>query len=152
MLKLSTKGRYAIRAMLDLALQTRENPIIIKDISKRQDISDLYLEQLFNRLKAAGLVRSTRGPKGGFTLTRSPSLITLGDILQAMEGSTAPVECVDNAQVCSRSDSCVTRKVWAAVKKSMDEVLESTTLKDLVNQEKENHLEAQEAQAGIKRL
>jgi len=140
MMKLSTKGRYAIRAMLDLAMQTRENPIMIKDISKRQDISDLYLEQLFNRLKTAGLVRSTRGPRGGFTLTRSPSLITMRDVLQAMEGSTAPVECVDNAQICARADSCVTRRLWTAMKQAMDEVLDSTTLKDLVTQEKQNQL------------
>ena len=142
MMKLSTKGRYAIRAMIDLALQAKENPIMIKDIAQRQDISNLYLEQLFNRLKTAGLVRSTRGPKGGFTLNRPPSLITVSEILQAMEGSTAPVECVDNAQLCSRADSCVTRRIWAAMKQAMDDVLESTTLKDLVAQEKQNHLEA----------
>lgn len=141
MMKLSTKGRYAIRAMLDLAMQTRENPIMIKDISRRQDISDLYLEQLFNRLKTAGLVRSTRGPRGGFTLTRAPSLITMRDVLQAMEGSTAPVECVDNAQICERSDNCVTRQLWSAIKLAMDEVLDSTTLKDLVTQEKQNQLQ-----------
>lgn len=145
MMKLSTKGRYAIRAMLDLALQKRENPTMIKDISKRQDISDLYLEQLFNRLKAAGLVRSTRGPRGGFTLTRSPSLITMSDIVCAMEGSTAPVECVDNPSLCSRADSCVTRKLWLSMKQSMDDVLESTTLKDLVKQEKQNNPERQQA-------
>ena len=142
MMKLSTKGRYAIRAMLDLALQKRENPTMIKEISKRQNISDLYLEQLFNRLKAAGLVRSTRGPRGGFTLTRAPSLITMRDVLQAMEGSTAPVECVDNAQICERSDNCVTRRLWSAIKLAMDEVLNSTTLKDLVTQEKQNQLQA----------
>ena len=141
MIKLSTKGRYAIRAMLDLAMQTRENPIMIKDISRRQAISDLYLEQLFNRLKTAGLVRSTRGPRGGFTLTRAPSLITMRDVLQAMEGSTAPVECVDNAQICERSDNCVTRQLWSAIKLAMDEVLDSTTLKDLVTQEKQNQLQ-----------
>ena len=145
MMKLSTKGRYAIRAMLDLALQKRENPTMIKDISKRQNISDLYLEQLFNRLKAAGLVRSTRGPRGGFTLTRSPSMITMSDIVCAMEGSTAPVECVDNPSLCPRADSCVTRKLWLSMKQSMDGVLESTTLKDLVKQEKQSNTEKQQA-------
>ena len=144
-MKLSTKGRYGMRAMLDLALQSGTEPVLIKDISKRQEVSDLYLQQLFNRLKTAGLVRSTRGPKGGFMLTKPPSQIRLADILQAMEGSTAPVECVDNATFCSRADSCVTRKVWAEIKKAMDGVLESTTLQDLVKQEERNKVEVYEA-------
>ncbi len=144
-MKLSTKGRYGMRAMLDLALQSGTEPVLIKDISKRQEVSDLYLQQLFNRLKTAGLVRSTRGPKGGFMLTKPPSQISLADILQAMEGSTAPVECVDNATFCSRTDSCVTRKVWAEIKKAMDGVLESTTLQDLVKQEERNKVEVYEA-------
>lgn len=134
-----------MRAMLDLALQSGTEPVLIKDISKRQEVSDLYLQQLFNRLKTAGLVRSTRGPKGGFMLTKPPSQISLADILQAMEGSTAPVECVDNATFCSRTDSCVTRKVWAEIKKAMDGVLESTTLQDLVKQEERNKVEVYEA-------
>ena len=144
-MKLSTKGRYGMRAMLDLALQSGTEPVLIKDISKRQEVSDLYQQQLFNRLKTAGLVRSTRGPKGGFMLTKPPSQISLADILQAMEGSTAPVECVDNATFCSRADSCVTRKVWAEIKKAMDGVLESTTLQDLVKQEERNKVEVYEA-------
>lgn len=137
-MNISTKGRYAVRAMLDLALQSGDGPTLIKDISKRQEISVLYLEQLLTRLKAAGLVRSTRGPKGGFRLTRLPSQIRIGDILQTMEGSTAPVSCVDNAMLCSRADSCVTREVWAEMKQAVDEVLESTTLQDLVKQEERN--------------
>lgn len=139
-MNLSTKGRYAVRAMLDLALQSGDGLTLIKDISKRQGISVLYLEQLLTRLKAAGLVRSTRGPKGGFRLTRLPSQIRIGDILQTMEGSTAPVACVDHAMLCSRADSCVTRKVWAEMKQAMDEVLESTTLQDLVKREERNEV------------
>lgn len=131
-MKLSTKGRYAIRAMLDLALQSGDSPTMVKDISERQGISTLYLEQLFARLNNAGLVRSIRGPKGGFILTKSPSQTKISDILQIMEGSSAPVECVDNATFCSRADSCATRNVWIELKKAMDEVLESTTLQDLV--------------------
>ena len=139
-MNISTKGRYAVRAMLDLALQSGDGLTLIKDISKRQGISVLYLEQLLTRLKAAGLVRSTRGPKGGFRLTRLPSQIRISDILQTMEGSTAPVACVDNAMLCSRADSCVTRKVWAEMKQAMDEVLESTTLQDLVKREERNEV------------
>jgi Rrf2 family protein len=118
--------------MLDLALQSGDGPVMVKDVSRRQAISCLYLEQLFNRLKAAGLVRSARGPKGGFILARPPSEIKASDILAAMEGSMAPVECVDNATLCSRSSYCLTRKIWLAIKQATDEVLESTTLQDLI--------------------
>jgi len=114
---------------------------MIKDISKRQEISDLYLEQLFGRLKIAGLVRSIRGPKGGFMLTKSPSNIRLGEILHAMEGSTAPVNCVDDTISCARSGTCTARSVWVEVKKVMDEVLESTTLQDLMTRETNNQIE-----------
>ena len=134
-MKLSTRGRYAVRAMLDLALQSGDSPTLVKDISERQQISRLYLEQLFTRLKAAGLVRSVRGPRGGFMLTRPPREIRLGDIVQAMEGSMAPVECVDTTMLCSRADSCVTRRVWAEVKEATDRVLTATTLEDLVEQQ-----------------
>jgi Rrf2 family protein len=130
-MKLSTKGRYALRAMLDLALQSREAPTLIKDISRRQEISELYLEQLFTRLKAAGLLRSVRGPKGGFLLSRHPSQIRVIDIVEAMEGTTALVECVDDADFCSRADQCVARQLWSEVKGAVDRVLESLTLEDL---------------------
>ena len=133
--KLSTRGRYAVRAMLDLALQSGDGPTLIKDISERQQISCLYLEQLFTRLKAAGLVRSVRGPRGGFMLARPPREIRFSDIVKAMEGSTAPVECVDNAMLCSRADFCVTRRVWSEVKEAMDRVLTATTLEDLAERQ-----------------
>ena len=142
-MRLSTKGRYAIRAMLDLALQEEERPVMIKDICRRQDISNLYLEQLLNRLKTAGLVRSTRGPRGGFSLNRQPNLIKISDILQAMEGSTAPTDCVDNADLCPRAACCVTRNIWLAIKEATDGVLEATTLNDLINQEKSNNMAKQ---------
>jgi Rrf2 family cysteine metabolism transcriptional repressor len=144
-MNISTRGRYALRAMLDLALQSGDDPTMVKDISRRQEISDLYLEQLFSRLKIAGLVRSTRGPKGGFNLAKPPSQIRLSEIMQAMEGSTAPVECVDNARFCSRADFCITRMVWIEMKKVMDEVLVSTTLKDLMRQVAEHEVKTFEA-------
>ncbi len=140
-MKLSTRGRYAVRAMLDLALQSGDGPTLIKDISERQQISRLYLEQLFTRLKAAGLVRSVRGPRGGFMLTRPPREIRFSDIVQVMEGSMAPVECVDDARFCSRADSCVTRRVWAEVKEAIDRVLTATTLEDLVERQGRNGVE-----------
>ena len=135
-MRLSTKGRYATRAMLDLALHFDEGPILIKDISKRQGISKQYLEQLFIPLRAAGLVRATRGAGGGFTLAKLPSQIKLSEIIQVMEGSASPVECVDNARICSRSDSCVTREVWAEMKEAIGKVLEFTTLQDLVQRQR----------------
>ncbi|MDD4986750.1 MAG: Rrf2 family transcriptional regulator [Dehalococcoidales bacterium] len=136
--KLSTKGRYAVRAMLDLAAQSGDGPTLIKDISARQQISCLYLEQLFTRLKTAGLVRSVRGPRGGFVLARPPREIRFIDIVRVMEGSMAPVECVDNAMLCSRADYCVTRRVWAEVKKAVDGVLSGITLEDLVERQGRN--------------
>ncbi len=135
-MRLSTKGRYAARAMLDLAIHLDEGLVLIKDISQREEISKRYLEQLFLPLKAAGLVRAIRGAHGGFTLAKPPSQIKLIEIVQIMEGSTAPVECVDDAGICLRSELCVTREVWSEMKKATDKVLESTTLQDLVERQK----------------
>jgi Rrf2 family protein len=140
-MNISTRGRYALRAMLDLALQAGDSPTMVKDISRRQEISDLYLEQLFSRLKIVGLVRSTRGPRGGFTLAKPPAQIRLSEIMQAMEGSSAPVECVDNVHCCSRAEFCITRRIWVEMKKVTDEVLGSTTLKDLMIQVAEHEVE-----------
>ena len=131
-MKISTKGRYATRAMLDLALHTKEGPVQVKDISERIGVSERYLEQLLGPLRIAGLVKATRGARGGFTLSKSPSDIKLSEIIQAMEGSMAPVECVDSAETCSRSDKCVTREIWSQIKDAIDGILGSTTLEDMV--------------------
>lgn len=136
-MKLSTKGRYATRAMLDLALHSGESPVLIRDISRRQEISELYLKQLLYPLRAAGLIRTIRGAHGGFALAKPPSQIKLMDIIQTMEGSTAPVDCLDDASICQRSDLCVTRGVWAEMKKAIDRMLESTTLQNLVEQHRQ---------------
>lgn len=135
-MKVSTKGRYAARAMLDLAQHFGEGPILVKDISRREEFSDRYLEQILIPLKVAGLVRVVRGARGGFSLARPPSEIKLLEIIQIVEGSTAPVDCVDDARVCSRSDLCVTREVWAEMKAAIDTVLESITLQDLLERQK----------------
>lgn len=137
-MKLSTKGRYAARAMLDLALHATDGPVLIKDISDREDISKSYLKQLLVPLRVAGLVRTTRGANGGFILARPPSEIRLIDIIQSVEGSSAPVECVDDESICQRSNLCVTREIWTEIKNAVDNVLESTTLEDLVNRRKRN--------------
>ena len=133
-MKLSTGGRYGLRAILDLSLHAGEGPVLVRDISQRQDISGLYLAQLLSRLKTAGLVRSVRGPNGGFMLTKPSSHIRVIEIMKAMEGSSAPVECVEDAAVCSRAGVCPARTVWLEIKKAIDQVLESTTLHDLAGQ------------------
>jgi Rrf2 family cysteine metabolism transcriptional repressor len=136
-MKLSTKGRYAVRAMLDLALHYGEGPILLKDVARREHISERYLEQIILSLKAAGLVNSTRGARGGFTLTKPPSQIRLIEVMQVSEGSMAPVECVSDPEVCSRSSLCVTRDIWSEMKEAISGILESTTLQDLVERQRE---------------
>ena len=136
-MRLSTKGRYGVRAMLDLALHYGEGSVLLKDIARRQQISERYLEHLLVALKVAGLVNSIRGARGGFTLAKPPSQIRVSEIVQIVEGSIGPVECVDDPKVCSRADHCVTRDIWAEMKKAMIEVLESTSLQDLVQRHRE---------------
>lgn len=135
-MKLSTRGRYATRALLDLALHHDEEPVLLKDIAHRQEISLPYLEHLITPLIAVGIVRSTRGAKGGISLARSPEEIRLDEIIQLLEGTIAPVECVTNPEVCSRSESCVARDVWSELKRAINGVLGSTTLQDLVERQK----------------
>jgi len=136
-MKLSTKGRYAARAMLDLAFHYGEGSILLKDIAKRQQVSERYLEHLITPIKAAGLVNSMRGARGGFTLAKPPSQIRLSEIIQIVEGSIAPAACVDDPEVCLRADLCATRDVWAEMQKAMRGVLESTTLQDLIQRQRE---------------
>ena len=141
-MKLSTRGRYAARAMLDLALNYRQEPVVLSAIARRQQISEQYLEQLVSPLKVAGLVRSVRGANGGFILAKSPSLIKIGHIVRAVEGSTALVECVDNPQACSRADDCLTRKVWVKATEAVDNVFDSITLQDMIDRKAEDMLPA----------
>ena len=116
-MKLSTRGQYGTRALLDLALHKEEAPILLRDIARRQQIPPLYLAHLIAPLVAAGIVRSTRGTGGGVWLARSPQEVKLNEIIQLLEGSLAPVECLDDPKYCSRSDYCVTRDVWVELQK-----------------------------------
>jgi len=134
-MKLSTRGRYGTRALLDLALH-EEGPVLLKDIAQRQQISLQYLEHLITPLIAAGIIRSTRGPRGGVSLAKLPQEIRLSEVIQLLEGSITPVECVNSPEVCSRSDSCAVRDIWSELKKAMNGVLESITLQDLVKRQK----------------
>lgn len=135
-MKISTRARYGTRAMLDLALHYDQGTIMVKDIAERQQISGRYLEQLLFALKLVGMVRSTRGTKGGFTLAKSPSEIRLIDIVEALDGSIAPVGCVDSPDLYVRSCYCASHDVWAEVKQAAEKVLASVTLEDMVNRQK----------------
>lgn len=135
-MKLTTRATYSTRAMLDLAIHFNDGPILIKDISKRQEVSEQYLEQLFIPLRVAKLVRGTRGAHGGFSLTKPPSEIRFSEIIEATEGSIAPIECIEDCSVCPHSNECVICDIWTEVKRAMDKILGSVTLQDLVEQQK----------------
>ncbi len=134
-MRLSTKGRYGLRMMLDLALNYERGYILMKDIARRQEISERYLGQLVRLLKTSGLVKSLRGAHGGYALTKSPTQIRLSEIIRVLEGSVAPLECVDDLDLCNRASRCAARDIWKKIKEAMENILESTTLQDLVEQQ-----------------
>lgn len=131
-MKISTKGRYALRLMLDLALSPADRVVPLRDVAQRQGISDKYLEQIVTPLSRAGLVRSVRGAGGGYLLTRDPKDYTVGEILRPLEGSLAPVSCVDGTGCCERAADCVTREVWQEIQAAVSSVVDHITLADLV--------------------
>ncbi len=133
-MRLSTKGRYGVKAMFDLALHHGEGPVSLKNVAERQGISEHYLEQLISGLRKAGLVKSVRGAQGGYTLAKEPTKITVGDIIRVLEGPIAPVECVseEDPELCQKADCCVTRGIWEKVRDSIAGVLDSITLEDMV--------------------
>lgn len=143
-MKLSTRATYGTRAVLDLALHADEGLVQLKDIARRQQISLQYLEHLIKPLIAAGLLSSTRGPRGGLSLAKSPREIRLSQLILLLEGSTAPVECVTNPGSCERSATCATRDLWSEMKDAIDAVVESLTLADLV--ERQQKKEAQKVE------
>ena len=131
-MKISTKGRYALRLMLDLALQEGEGPVPLRDVARRQDISDKYLEQIVTQLGRADLVRSVRGAGGGYLLTKAPEEYTVGEILRVLEGSRARVSCAQDKHCCGRAEQCVTQEVWAEIAAAVSGVVDHITLADLV--------------------
>ena len=136
-MKISTKGRYALRLMLDIALNDAKTPVRIKDIAERQQISDKYLEQIVSSLNKAGFVRSVRGPQGGYFLTRKPEEYTVGMILRLIEGSLAPVACLDDdINNCTRADRCPTLILWEKLYDAISEVVDNITLADLISWQK----------------
>ena len=136
-MKISTKGRYALRLMLDLAIQPGDSAVPLRDVAERQEISDKYLEQIVTQLARGGLVRSVRGAGGGYLLTRTPEEYTVGEILRQLEGNLAPVSCVSGGSCCGRADRCVTLEVWQQIQDAVDGVVDNITLADLVRRYRE---------------
>lgn len=144
-MKLSTKGRYGVRAMVDLAANYGGAPVSIKTISKRENLSEYYLEQLFSPLRRANIIRSIRGAQGGYVLCKPPSEITVGDIMTILEGPIEIADCIDGVE-CSSSECCATKAVWEKIKNSIDSVMNSITLQDIID----DHRAIQNKKSGIK--
>lgn len=133
-MKLSTKGRYGLRALIDLALYSEEEPVSIQSIAKRQNLSDSYLEQLVRKMRTAGLVVSVRGAGGGYQLSRSAKEISVGDVLRALEGDLDAVSCSANTEGCEGADLCVTKYVWERINESIKDAVDSITIEQLLEE------------------
>ena len=136
-MKISTRGRYALRLMIDIAVCGNDAPVRIKDIAKRQEISEKYLEQIINQLSKNNMVISARGAQGGYKLAREPKDYTIGEILRATEGSLAPVTCLEkNHPICDRAAACATLDLWVEIQNAINKVVDNRTLQDLVDRQK----------------
>jgi Rrf2 family protein len=132
-MKISTKGRYALRLMLDLAMQSTDEYIPLKQVSERQDVSIKYLEQIINILVKAGYVKGVRGSKGGYKLSNTPESYTVGMILRLTEGSLVPVACLEDTEnVCPRRNECLTLPLWKKLDDAINSVVDNITLADLI--------------------
>jgi Rrf2 family protein len=140
-MRISTKGRYALRLMIDLAMHNSGSPISLKDVARRQEISDKYLEQIIAVLNRAGYVRSVRGAQGGYLLRKQPEEYTVGMILRLTEGSLSPVPCIeaDDEVNCDKQADCVTLILWKKINEAVNDVVDSTTLQDLVDWQREKN-------------
>ncbi len=139
-MKLSTRTRYGIRAILELAQNEGRGPLQVKTIAQHQDISVKYLEQLMTMLRSTGFVRSIRGSKGGYMLAKAPDQIKLSDVFDCLEGHVTTVECVEDKNYCARAADCIARQVWAQVQDAIKNVLQSITLQDLVDRAKDKKM------------
>ena len=136
-MKISTKGRYGLRALVDIAISSREEPVSLSEIALRQNISISYLEQLIAKLKKAGIVNSSRGAKGGYSIAKSPDEISVGDILRVLEGNLDPVSCAEitgEGETCSGSELCVTKYVWKRISDSIKNTVDSLMLSELIKE------------------
>jgi len=136
-MRVSTRGRYGLRAMLELARSFGDAPVVMADLADREGLSRKYLHTLLTGLKAAGLARSVRGAGGGFVLAREPSEIKLQEVLQALEGSLCLVDCVADERACDRANGCTARGVWQELSGAIESVLDNLTLADVIATEKE---------------
>lgn len=134
LMKISTKGRYALRLMADLTLHSEEGMVSVREIAKRQNISEKYLEQIIHILCNAGYVRSARGPKGGYMLNGKPSDYTVGMIIRLTEGDIAPAPCTSSHDGCPNEGGCAMHSVWTKIKDSVDGVFDGITLSDIVKE------------------
>lgn len=130
-MKLSTKGRYGVRMMIDLAAHYGEGPVLLRDIAKREDISEKYLSNLINPLKATGLLEATRGVHGGYVLGKAPTEITMKEIIEVLEGPLCLVDCVEKSAACNRASFCSSRDLWSEAAESMSRIFKKYTLADM---------------------
>ena len=137
MIKISTKGRYGTRFMLELAMNYSHGPKLLKDVAKKEEISEGYLQHIVDTLKGANLIHTNRVGHGGYTLAKPPSQITLLDILSSLEGSINFAECVEKPEICHRAQECITRDIWEEVSEKFSKSLESITLEDMVKRKKQ---------------
>lgn len=138
-MKLSSKCRYGIRAVIEIAKNYQSRPTKRKEIAASQNLDDSYLENILIDLKNKNIVAALRGAKGGFVLKRAPEDITLLQVIESLQGDLSPAECLNTPSVCERTDSCVTRPVWQRMKDAQEDVLKNVTIKDLMIQELQGH-------------
>jgi Rrf2 family protein len=151
-LKLTTKGRYGLRAVIDLAKYSTNEPVSLSDVAERQSISISYLEQLIAKLKKAGVVQSTRGAQGGYSLAKNPEEISVGEILRALEGSLSPVDCSavdgEGETECSASNFCVTKYVWKRINDSINDTVNNIFLSELLAESENVKSDASKVEPG----
>ena len=141
-MKISTKGRYGLRILLDLALHDSETPRLIRDIAESQQISEKYISRLIIDLRRAGMVRSIRGAKGGFRIARQPEQITLLDVVEVMEGALSIVDCVRSPEKCTRNTNCATREIWNKLNSEIRAAMSRITLADILENYKQHNVES----------
>ena len=151
-MKLTTKGRYGLRAVIDLAMYAKNEPVSLSDVAERQNISISYLEQLVAKLKKTGIVQSTRGAQGGYALAKAPEDISVGEILRALEGSLSPVDCSavdgEGETECSASNFCVTKYVWKRINDSINDTVNNMFLSELLEESEKVKSDATKVEPG----
>lgn len=138
-MKFSTRTRYGLRALIDIGLNQKEKPVFVKDIARRQNISERYLEHIMLLLKNAGILKSKKGGKGGYEFLKKPSEISVREIFEILEGKISPVECVEKKEICARSDNCAARDLWCRIRDEIVKILNKVTLETLIEQQKKKN-------------